>query len=162
MLGHDHRFIPSDFHPVPTISTEPPPTKTIAQLVTDTPNLSTLLTAVKAADLVDTLSGEGPFTVFAPINKAFAKFPQETLSALLTKKDDLSAVLLRHVVPAKLRYADVPMGKIELETAGGDKIMVNKNNLGITIKSDVGDARVYLTKGIAATNGVIHLVNNVF
>merc|ERR1739838_1091164 len=75
----------------------PAPTKTIAELAIATPALSTLLTAVKAADLVDTLSGEGPFTVFAPINKAFAKFPQETLSALLTKKDDLSAVLLRHV-----------------------------------------------------------------
>ena len=54
------------------------------------------------------------------------------------------------------------MGETELETAGGDTIMVNKNNLGITMKSDVGNARVYFTKGIAATNGVIHLVNNVF
>ena len=141
---------------------EPSSSKTIAELVVATPNLSTLLAAVTAADLVDTLSGQGPFTVFAPMNKAFEKIPEETLSSLLTRKGDLSAVLLRHVVPAKLLYADVPMGNTELDTAGGDKIVVNKNNLGITIKSAAGDARVYLKKGIEASNGVVHLVNNVF
>ena len=141
---------------------EPSSSKTIAELVVATPNLSSLLAAVTAADLVDTLSVQGPFTVFAPINQAFEKIPEETLSSLLTRKGDLSAVLLRHVVPAKLKYADVPMGNTELDTAGGDKIVVNKNNLGITIKSAAGDARVYLKKGIEASNGVVHLVNNVF
>ena len=148
--------------PAPQTSSKPSSAKTIAELVIATPSLSTLLAAVKAADLVDTLSGEGPFTVFAPINQAFEKIPEATLSGLLSRKSDLSAVLLRHVVPAKLPYKDVPMGNTELKTAGGDMIVVNKNNLGITIKSDAGDARVYLKKGISASNGVVHLVNNVF
>merc|ERR1711872_451248 len=118
--------------------------KTIAELVVATPRLSTLLAAVQAADLVDTLGSEGPFTVFAPINKAFEKIPEATLTDLLGRKDDLTKLPLRHVVPANLPYAKVPMGNTKLETASGDKIVVNKNNLGITIKSAEGNARVYL------------------
>merc|ERR1712183_713305 len=93
--------------------TSPPaPTKTIAELAIATPALSTLLAAVKAADLVETLSGEGPFTVFAPTNDAFAKIPAETLNGLLADKEALTAVLLRHVVPgAALKAADVPHGR---------------------------------------------------
>ena len=79
------------------------PTKTIAELAIATPQLSTLLAAVKAAGLVDTLSGPGPFTVFAPTNAAFAKVPSDALAALLQDKEALTAVLLRHVVPAEIR-----------------------------------------------------------
>merc|ERR1712032_1153802 len=75
------------------------PTKNIAELAIATPQLSTLLAAVKAAGLVDTLAGAGPFTVFAPANDAFAKIPSDTLNGLLADKDALTAVLLRHVVP---------------------------------------------------------------
>merc|ERR1711994_918986 len=75
----------------------PAPTKTIAELAIATPQLSTLLAAVKAAGLVETLSGEGPFTVFAPTNDAFAKIPADTLNGLLADKEALTAVLLRHV-----------------------------------------------------------------
>merc|ERR1712073_299335 len=70
------------------------PSKNIAELAIATPQLSTLLVAVKAAGLVDTLAGEGPFTVFAPTNDAFAKIPEETLNGLLADKDALTAVLL--------------------------------------------------------------------
>merc|ERR1712106_714858 len=85
------------------------PTKTIAELAIGTPALSTLLAAVKAAGLVETLSGEGPFTVFAPTNDAFAKIPADALNGLLADKDALTAVLLRHVVPgAALKARDVP------------------------------------------------------
>merc|ERR1712107_28373 len=73
------------------------PTKNIAELAIATPDLSTLLAAVKAAGLVETLAGEGPFTVFAPTNKAFAKIPKATLDGLLADKEALTAVLLRHV-----------------------------------------------------------------
>merc|ERR1719220_3096048 len=69
------------------------------RLAIATPQLSTLLAAVKAAGLVDTLASAGPFTVFAPTNDAFAKVPKDALNALLADKDALTAVLLRHVVP---------------------------------------------------------------
>ena len=82
------------------------PRSSIAELVVASPELSTLLAAVQAAGLVDTLAGPGPFTVFAPTNLAFSKIPPETLSGLLEDKDALTSVLLRHVVPAKL------MGKV--------------------------------------------------
>merc|ERR1712047_72301 len=70
---------------------KPTPTQTIAELAIATPQLSTLLAAVQAADLVETLSGEGPFTVFAPTNEAFAEIPKDTLDALLADKDALTA-----------------------------------------------------------------------
>ena len=84
------------------------PRSSIAELVVASPELSTLLAAVQAAGLVDTLAGPGPFTVFAPTNLAFSKIPPETLSGLLEDKDALTSVLLRHVVPAKL------MGKVSM------------------------------------------------
>merc|ERR1712244_5598 len=77
--------------------------KTIGELVVSEPRFSTLLAAVKAADLVDTLNGEGSFTVFAPTNEAFKKVPEEALSGLLANKEELKAVLLRHVVPSALQ-----------------------------------------------------------
>merc|ERR1711915_730537 len=83
------------------------PTKTIAELV------------------VETLSGEGPFTVFAPNNGAFAKIPTETLDGLLADKEALTSVLLRHVVPgAALKALEVPEGTTPLTTAGGEEIEV--------------------------------------
>merc|ERR1712123_315636 len=97
----------------------PAPTKTIAELAIATPALSTLLAAVKAAELVETLSGEGPFTVFAPPAASFAKIPTDALNGLLEDKDALTAVLLRHVVPgAALKAKDVPHGTTPVKTAG--------------------------------------------
>ena len=88
------------FHQAPLVKQAPaPPAGNIAELVVASPEFSTLLAAVQAAGLVDTLAGEGPFTVFAPTNGAFEKIPQETLQGLLADKDALTAVLLRHVVP---------------------------------------------------------------
>jgi len=80
----------------------PDPTQTIAEIVAGTPIFSTLLAALQAADLVDTLSGPGPFTVFAPDNVAFSKIPDADLEALLADVSALTAVLLRHVVPANI------------------------------------------------------------
>merc|ERR1712157_213686 len=137
------------------------PTKNIAELAIATPQLSTLLAAVKAAGLVDTLAGEGPFTVFAPTNDAFAKIPEETLNGLLADKDALTAVLLRHVVPgAALKARDVPKGTTTVKTAGGEEIDVTRGRY-ITVKSSAGEAGV-IAFDVLATNGVVHLVNSVF
>jgi len=119
------------------------------------------LAAVKAAGLVDTLAGEGPFTVFAPTNDAFAKIPEETLNGLLADKDALTAVLLRHVVPgAALKARDVPKGTTTVKTAGGEEIDVTRGRY-ITVKSSAGEAGV-IAFDVLATNGVVHLVNSVF
>merc|ERR1712115_502975 len=137
------------------------PSKNIAELAIATPQLSTLLAAVKAAGLVDTLAGEGPFTVFAPTNDAFAKIPEETLNGLLADKDALTAVLLRHVVPgAALKARDVPKGTTTVKTAGGEEIDVTRGRY-ITVKSSAGEAGV-IAFDVLATNGVVHLVNSVF
>merc|ERR1711971_379875 len=139
----------------------PAPTKNIAELAIATPQLSTLLAAVKAAGLVDTLAGEGPFTVFAPTNDAFAKIPEETLNGLLADNDALTAVLLRHVVPgAALKANEVPKGTTTLKTAGGEEIDVTRGRY-ITVKSSAGEAGV-IAFDVLATNGVVHLVNSVF
>merc|ERR1711990_178610 len=137
------------------------PSKNIAELAIATPQLSTLLVAVKAAGLVDTLAGEGPFTVFAPTNDAFAKIPEETLNGLLADKDALTAVLLRHVVPsAALKAREVPKGTTTLKTAGGEEIDVTRGRY-ITVKSSAGEAGV-IAFDVLATNGVVRLVNSVF
>merc|ERR1712168_938654 len=100
--------------PAPVVVKNSP--KTIAELASTNPKFSTLLAAVKAAGLVDTLAGEGPFTVFAPTNTAFEKIPADTLNGLLADKDALTAVLLRHVVPgAALAGKDVPPGTTPLK-----------------------------------------------
>merc|ERR1711892_840685 len=121
-------------------SAPPAPTKTIAELAIATPALSTLLAAVKAAGLVETLSGEGPFTVFAPTNDAFAKIPADALNGLPADKDALTAVLLRHVVPrAALKARDVPHETTPVKTAGGEEIQVTRNRY-INIKASAGEA----------------------
>jgi len=141
------------------------PSKNIAELVVATPELSTLLAAVQAAGLVDTLAGPGPFTVFAPTNLAFDKIPKEALAGLLEDKDALTSVLLRHVVPAKLMGKDVPNGVTPVATAGGEEIEVSGvqwyNIKYVTIKSSAGEATVS-DFDIEATNGVVHIVDHVF
>merc|ERR1712168_1399491 len=112
--------------PAPVVVKNSP--KTIAELVSTNPKFSTLLAAVKAAGLVDTLAGEGPFTVFAPTNSAFEKVPADALNSLLADKEALTAVLLRHVVPgAALQGKNIPTGDTELETAGGEEITVTRD-----------------------------------
>merc|ERR1711997_819534 len=122
---------------------------------------STLLAAVKAAGLVDTLSGAGPFTVFAPTNDAFAKVPQDALSALLADKEALTAVLLRHVVPGAIKAKDAPLGSTTLGTAGGEEIVVTNAPSGVAIKSSAGSANVIIFD-VLASNGVVHAVDTVF
>merc|ERR1719233_395416 len=145
-------------HSAPAVKSSP---QTIAELVVGNPNFSTLLAAVKAADLVDTLSGEGPFTVFAPTNSAFEKVPADALNSLLADKEALTAVLLRHVVPgAALQGKNIPPGDTKLETAGGEEITVTRDNY-VKITSSAGSAHVVLFD-VLASNGVVHAVNSVF
>merc|ERR1712079_804964 len=136
----------------------PAPTKTIAELAIATPQLSTLLAAVKAAGLVETLSGEGPFTVFAPTNDAFAKIPADTLNGLLADKEALTAVLLRHVVSGTILSRQVGNGVVK--TVGGEKIRTKRTYKGIKVASASGEANVVIAD-VLATNGVIHAIDSV-
>ncbi len=118
-------------------------------------NFSTLVTAVKAAGLVDALKGEGPFTVFAPTNDAFAKLPKGTVEALLKDTDKLASILTYHVVPGYVTSSDVV--KVDkASTLNGEAIAVQvKGN-----KVMVDNARVVATD-ILCTNGIIHVIDEV-
>merc|ERR1712240_76660 len=137
--------------------------KTIAVTAAATPALSTLLAAVKAAGLAPTLSGKGDFTVFAPVNEAFDKLPEGTIPTLLKpeNKDQLAAILLRHVLPNRIMAADIPRGSTKVKTVGGEEIEVINNGSGVSIRSSAGSARVIKTD-ITTSNGVVHLVDTVF
>jgi uncharacterized surface protein with fasciclin (FAS1) repeats len=118
-------------------------------------SFSTLVAAVKAAGLVDTLKGEGPFTVFAPTNEAFAKLPAGTVEDLLKpeNKEKLVAVLTYHVVAGKVMAADVKAG--EVATVQGSKATLATEG-GVTI-----DGAKVITADVAADNGVIHVIDTV-
>jgi len=144
----------------------PFPTGNIAEVVTGDERFSTLLAAVAAAELTDTLASGGPFTLFAPTNDAFAKIPTEALDALLADKDALSKVLLRHVVPRTLFYNGITWDI--LETAGGvedDMIATQRFRAGVLkVVSAVNGTRVSgraVDADILATNGVIHAIDTV-
>ena len=117
-------------------------------------SFETLVTAVKAAGLVDTLKGEGPFTVFAPTDEAFAKIPKEQLTALLADKDALIAVLTYHVVPGKVMAADV-VGLDSATSVQGSNITIDTSD-GVRVDG----AKVVMTD-IEASNGVIHVIDTV-
>jgi uncharacterized surface protein with fasciclin (FAS1) repeats len=130
--------------------------QTVVDVAAGNPDFSTLVTAVKAAGLAETLSSEGPFTVFAPTNAAFAKLPAGTVENLLKpeNKDQLVAVLTYHVVAGKVLAADV----VKLSTAttvNGKAVTIDASN-GVK----VNDATVTATD-IAASNGVIHVIDTV-
>merc|ERR1712142_599482 len=136
----------------------PIPTQNIAEIATGDERFSTLLAAVSAADLAGTLSGEGPFTVFAPTNDAFAKIPADTLNGLLADKEALTKVLLRHVVPGTVFAKGVGNGVVP--TAGGEKITTKASYKGVKVASDSGEANVVVAD-VIATNGIIHAIDSV-
>lgn len=118
-------------------------------------SFKTLVTAVKAADLVETLKGEGPFTVFAPTDEAFAKVPKDALQALLNDKDKLTAVLTYHVVPGKVMAADVVKLK-SAKTVQGTPVTIAAGDDGVTI-----DGAKVIKTDIECANGVIHVIDAV-
>jgi uncharacterized surface protein with fasciclin (FAS1) repeats len=127
---------------------------TIVDVAVQAGSFKTLVQAVQAAGLVETLSGPGPFTVFAPTDDAFAQIPQETLQAVLADKEKLTAILTYHVVPGKLMAADVAKST-QLQTVQGQSITVSTEG-GVR----VDDANVIQTD-IVADNGVIHVIDRV-
>lgn len=133
------------------------PDKNIAEIAVSNPNFSTLVKALTAAGLVDTLKGDGPYTVFAPTNEAFAKIKPATLNALLNNKEALKKVLLYHVVPGKIMAADVVKLKngTKVKTAEGSTFTVK---VGKSVM--VNNAKVTKTD-VEATNGVIHVIDTV-
>jgi uncharacterized surface protein with fasciclin (FAS1) repeats len=131
--------------------------QTIVEVAASTKGFSTLVAAVKAAGLVEVLSSEGPFTVFAPTDEAFAKLPKGTLESLLepANKEKLVAILKYHVVPGKVMAKDV-VGLSEAATAQG-------SNIAIKVKDGtvmVDNAKVVKTD-IETKNGVIHVIDSV-
>jgi uncharacterized surface protein with fasciclin (FAS1) repeats len=127
---------------------------TIVDVAVQAGSFKTLVQAVQAAGLVETLSGEGPFTVFAPTDEAFAQIPQDTLQAVLADKEKLTAILTYHVVPGKLMAADV-VRSTQLQTVQGQSITVSTEG-GVR----VDNANVIQTD-IEADNGVIHVIDQV-
>jgi uncharacterized surface protein with fasciclin (FAS1) repeats len=132
----------------------------LVETATRNGRFKTLVAAVKAAGLVDTLKGKGPFTVFAPTDAAFAALPKGTLETLLKpeNKEKLTAILTYHVVPGKVTAADVKKleSGTEVPTVNGTKVTLRHGDPGVTVNS----ARV-IKADVMADNGVIHVIDHV-
>ena len=130
--------------------------KDLVAVAAENGSFNTLVAAVKAAGLVETLQGEGPFTIFAPTDAAFAKLPAGTVEDLLKpqNKAKLVAVLTYHVVPGKIMAADVTTSKAK--TVNGQPLSIAVSDAGVTVNG----ARV-VTADVAASNGVIHVIDSV-
>lgn len=135
----------------------PAKAKDIVDTAVGAGQFSTLVAAVKAAGLVDTLKGDGPFTVFAPTDAAFAKLPAGTVETLLKpeNKEKLVAILTYHVIPGKVMSSDIAGKKMDVKTVEGADIKVDATN-GVMINQ----ASV-VTADVAASNGVIHVIDQV-
>ncbi len=131
--------------------------KDIVDLAVSTDFLSTLVAAVKAGDLVETLKSDGPFTVFAPTNEAFAALPEGTLASLLLpeNKDKLVAILTYHVVAGVVKSTDLKDG-MKAQTVQGSDITVGISNMGVKI-----NAAKVISADIKASNGIVHVIDKV-
>lgn len=127
---------------------------TIVEVAAGNGSFNTLVAAVKAAGLAETLSGKGPFTVFAPTDAAFAKLPPGTVDALLKDVPKLKAILTYHVVAGNVMAKDVKTGMVK--TVNGQSLNVVANASGVTVDG----AKVTATD-VAASNGVIHVIDTV-
>ncbi|WP_027878251.1 fasciclin domain-containing protein [Meiothermus cerbereus] len=130
--------------------------QTITQIVATNPNFSTLLAAVQAAGLADTLSGEGPFTVFAPTNEAFAKIPKADLDKLLADKAALTKVLTYHVVAGRVPSSQVVTLK-EAKTVQSQSVTIQVKDGKVILN---GNSTVTAVD-IQAKNGIIHVIDTV-
>lgn len=145
-----------------TNSDQPSAKVTIVKVASDTPTLSTLVTAVKAADLVDTLQGEGPFTVFAPTNAAFDALPAGTLDSLLepANVDQLKSILTYHVVAGKVLAADLKDGQVVTTVQGENLTVKLADGMAYLIDAKGNQIKIVQTD-IDAGNGVVHVVDGV-
>lgn len=145
------------------------PTKNIIENAVNSADHTTLVAAVKAAGLVDTLSGPGPFTVFAPTNAAFDKLPAGTVSDLLKaeNKPALVKILTYHVVAGRLSAADIAKeikaghGKAELKTVSGGSLWAMMDGKSIVLKDEKGGVSRITQSNVFQSNGVIHVVDAV-
>ena len=145
------------------------PTKNIVENAMNSADHTTLVAAVKAAGLVDTLSGAGPFTVFAPTNAAFDALPAGTVDTLLkpAMKADLTKVLTYHVVPGALDAAALQSqiaaggGKAELKTVQGESLAATESNGSIALTDSKGNTAMVTVADVRQSNGVIHVIDNV-
>ena len=146
------------------------PSKNIIQNAVNSKDHTTLVAAVKAAGLVDTLSGPGPFTVFAPTNEAFAKLPPGTVDNLLKpeNKGTLTKVLTYHVVPGRMTAVNLMKavkdgeGQANLKTVAGEDLIVKPAGPGkLTITDAKGDVAMVTIADVLQSNGVIHVIDTV-
>lgn len=143
--------------------------KNIVENAVNSKDHTTLVAAVKAAGLVETLQGPGPFTVFAPVNAAFEALPAGTVDTLLKpeSKDQLATVLGCHVVPAKAMAADVVKmvqdggGMSKVKTVGGCELTLKAADGKVTVTDENGNVATVTTADVAQSNGVIHVVDKV-
>ena len=138
------------------------PSKNIIQNAVNSKDHTTLVAAVKAAGLVSTLEGKGPFTVFAPTNAAFGKLPAGTVDTLVKpeNKATLTKILTYHVVPGKLEASDLIDGKV-LKTAEGGELTVKRSGNEVMIVDAKGGSSTVTISNVNQSNGVIHVVDTV-
>lgn len=147
---------PAPPEPTPTATPAPPAEKTIVETAEGAGSFTTLLAAVDAAGLTETLSGDGPFTVFAPTDDAFAALPEGTVEALLEDPEgDLKDILLYHVVSGNVMAADVTT-QSDVMTLLGKKLRIDTSGGGVQI-----DGATVVTTDIVCSNGVIHVIDAV-
>jgi len=146
------------------------PSKNIVQNAVNSKDHTTLVAAVKAAGLVDTLSSPGPFTVFAPVNAAFTKLPAGTVESLLKpeNKDTLTKVLTYHVVPGRMTAVNLMKavkdgeGEAKLKTVAGEDIIVKQVGPGkLSVTDSKGDVAMVTIADVLQSNGVIHVIDTV-
>lgn len=145
------------------------PSKNIIQNAVNSDDHTTLVAAVKAAGLVDTLEGPGPFTVFAPTNEAFAKLPAGTVDTLLKpeNKDMLTKILTYHVVAGRISASDLRKeikagnGEASLKTVSGGTLIATMQGDHIVLKDEKGDMSTVTISNVNQSNGVIHVVDTV-
>ncbi|WP_316822245.1 fasciclin domain-containing protein [Pedobacter gandavensis] len=145
------------------------PNKDIVDNAVNSKDHTTLVAAVKAAGLVETLKSAGPFTVFAPTNEAFAKLPEGTVEMLLKpeNKDMLVKILTYHVVPGKMTAADIAKaikagnGKAEFTTASGGKLWAWMEGNKLVLKDEKGGMSTVTIANVMQKNGVIHVIDTV-
>lgn len=148
------------------VDTEP---GTIVEVAAGNENFTTLVAAVKAAELVSVLNGDGPFTVFAPLNSAFDKLADGTVATLLKpeNKATLTAVLTYHVVAGKFMAADVVAaiekneGKFTIPTVQGGNLVASLRDGNVILTDGVGGTSTIVLTDVAASNGVIHAIDTV-
>jgi uncharacterized surface protein with fasciclin (FAS1) repeats len=152
-----------------TISQTATAQKTIVDAAVSNENFTTLVAALKAADLVGALQGEGPFTVFAPTNDAFAKIDKDALANLLKpeNKKALTNILTYHVIPGKLMASDVVAalkkgnGKVEVKALNGTVLTVMQKDGKIWLKDQAGNYSEITATDVTGSNGVIHVIDTV-